>query len=84
VLQKRFVVGMIDSYLGSFASFWGAVGLPRLGAGTLARKASVEQIAVVARRAADAGIAIQTLSAFAVRGTGRAGIVLGYGAIPTG
>jgi DNA-binding transcriptional MocR family regulator len=50
----------------------------------LARKASAEQIAVVARRAADDGIAIQTLSAFAVRGTGRAGIVLGYGAIPAG
>jgi GntR family transcriptional regulator / MocR family aminotransferase len=50
----------------------------------LARTASVEQIAAVARRGAGAGVAIQMLSSFAVRGTKRAGVVLGYGAIPTG
>jgi GntR family transcriptional regulator / MocR family aminotransferase len=50
----------------------------------LARSASVEQIAAMARRAGDAAIALQVLSAFAVRGKKRAGIVLGYGTIPTG
>jgi GntR family transcriptional regulator/MocR family aminotransferase len=50
----------------------------------LARTASVEQIASVANRAANAGVAIQTLSSFAMRGAGRAGVVLGYGGIATG
>jgi GntR family transcriptional regulator/MocR family aminotransferase len=51
----------------------------------LARTASVGQITAAARRADAIGVAIQTLSSFAVmRGTERAGIVLGYGAIPTG
>jgi GntR family transcriptional regulator/MocR family aminotransferase len=50
----------------------------------LARTASVKQIAAVARRGAGAGVAIQTLSSFALRGTERAGVVLGYGTIPTG
>jgi hypothetical protein len=44
----------------------------------LARTASVQQIAGMARRAAAAAVAIQTLSPLAVRGTGRAGIVLGF------
>jgi GntR family transcriptional regulator/MocR family aminotransferase len=49
----------------------------------LARKASVKQIAAVARRAAEDGVAIQVLSFFAVGQTKRAGIVLGYGGIAT-
>jgi GntR family transcriptional regulator / MocR family aminotransferase len=48
----------------------------------VAKTASVEDVAAIARRAAGAGVAIQTLSSFAVQGTGRAGVVLGYGAIP--
>ena len=48
----------------------------------LARTASVEQIDAVACRAAQADVAVQRLSSFAVSGTARAGIVLGYGAIP--
>jgi GntR family transcriptional regulator/MocR family aminotransferase len=50
----------------------------------LARTASVDRITAVARRAAEAGVVFQKLSAFAVNGPGRAGIVLGYGAIATG
>jgi GntR family transcriptional regulator/MocR family aminotransferase len=50
----------------------------------LARTASVEDIATVAARAADAGVAVQDLSSFAVGDTARAGVVLGYGAISTG
>jgi GntR family transcriptional regulator/MocR family aminotransferase len=49
----------------------------------LARKASARQIAAVARRAIDVGVAFQMLSSFAVGETARAGIVLGYGAIAT-
>jgi GntR family transcriptional regulator / MocR family aminotransferase len=49
----------------------------------LARTMSVDQVAEVARRAADRGVAVQVLSRFAVNGTPRAGIMLGYGAIPT-
>jgi GntR family transcriptional regulator/MocR family aminotransferase len=49
----------------------------------LARKMSVDQIAAIARRAADRGVAIQILSHFAVSAIPRAGIMLGYGAIPT-
>jgi GntR family transcriptional regulator/MocR family aminotransferase len=49
----------------------------------LARRMSADQIAAVARRAADRGVAIQILSTFAVKATPRAGIMLGYGAIPT-
>ena len=48
----------------------------------LARTASVEQIDAVACRAAQADVAVQRLSSFAVSGSARAGIVLGYGAIP--
>jgi GntR family transcriptional regulator/MocR family aminotransferase len=49
----------------------------------LSRRMSVNQIAEIACRAADRGVAIQVLSRFAVSGTPLAGIVLGYGAIPT-
>jgi len=49
----------------------------------LARTASVEQIAAMARRALDAGVGLQMLSKFAVTEAPRAGIVLGYGAIGT-
>jgi len=49
----------------------------------LARTASVDQIAAVARRASDAGVAVQELSRFAVDAPRRPGLVLGYGAIPT-
>ncbi|ESZ08538.1 hypothetical protein NKH89_12635 [Mesorhizobium sp. M0923] len=49
----------------------------------LARTMSVDQVTAVARRAADCGVAVQMLSSFAVSGTPRAGIMLGYGAIPT-
>jgi GntR family transcriptional regulator/MocR family aminotransferase len=47
----------------------------------LARRASIEQIAAIARRAIEAGVAIQILSRFAVNPIKRAGIVLGYGGI---
>jgi len=49
----------------------------------LARRLSVDQIAEIACCAADRGVAVQVLSWFAVSGTPRAGIMLGYGAIPT-
>jgi GntR family transcriptional regulator/MocR family aminotransferase len=49
----------------------------------LARKMSADQIAEVARRAADCGVKVPVLSIFAVSATPRAGIILGYGAIPT-
>lgn len=49
----------------------------------LARKMSVDQIADIARRAADRGVTVQVLSRFAVSGIPRAGVMLGYGAIPT-
>ncbi|MCA0025895.1 MULTISPECIES: PLP-dependent aminotransferase family protein [unclassified Mesorhizobium] len=49
----------------------------------LARKMSADQIAEVARRAADRSVAVQILSRFAVNAIPRAGIMLGYGAIPT-
>jgi len=48
-----------------------------------ARKASATQLEAIARRAADRGVAIQLLSACAVSATARAGVMLGYGAIPT-
>jgi GntR family transcriptional regulator/MocR family aminotransferase len=49
----------------------------------LARRLSVAQIVAIARRAADRGVAVRTLSSLAVSGPPRAGIMLGYGAIPT-
>lgn len=49
----------------------------------LARSMSADQIAEVARRAADRGIAVHILSRFAVSAIPRAGVMLGYGAIPT-
>jgi GntR family transcriptional regulator/MocR family aminotransferase len=50
----------------------------------VARYASARDIAVVARKAADCGVALQTLSAFAQHESPPAGVVLGYGAIATG
>jgi GntR family transcriptional regulator/MocR family aminotransferase len=50
----------------------------------LARGASTGEIAAVARRAAEAGVAIQILASFAIGAAASAGIVLGYGAIATG
>jgi GntR family transcriptional regulator/MocR family aminotransferase len=49
----------------------------------LARKLSANQISAIASRAAKAGIAIQTLSWFAVGRKGLSGIVLGYGGVAT-
>lgn len=49
----------------------------------LARKASVAGIKEILRRAMDAGVAFQALARFAIDGPPRAGIILGYGAIPT-
>ncbi|MCT7374551.1 PLP-dependent aminotransferase family protein [Chelativorans salis] len=48
----------------------------------IARNATVEQITGVWERAADAGVTVHRLAAFAVGETARPGIVLGYGAIP--
>jgi GntR family transcriptional regulator/MocR family aminotransferase len=49
----------------------------------LARNASAERIATIARRAAEQGVAIQQLSNFAVHAIPRAGITIGYGAVAT-
>jgi GntR family transcriptional regulator / MocR family aminotransferase len=49
----------------------------------LARSASVERIASIARRAAGVGVAIQQISDFAVSARPRSGITIGYGAIAT-
>jgi GntR family transcriptional regulator/MocR family aminotransferase len=49
----------------------------------LARNASVEQMATIAARAADLGVAVQILSTFALGRSALAGLVLGYGAIAT-
>lgn len=49
----------------------------------LARAMSADQIAAVARRAAERGVAVQILSSLAVSRSTRAGIMLGYGAMPT-
>jgi GntR family transcriptional regulator / MocR family aminotransferase len=49
----------------------------------LARRMSADQIAEVARRAADRGVTVHILSRFAVGASPRAGVMLGYGAIPT-
>jgi GntR family transcriptional regulator / MocR family aminotransferase len=49
----------------------------------VARRASVERITAVAQRARAVGVAFLPLSHFAVGRKGRAGIVLGYGTMPT-
>ena len=49
----------------------------------LARNASPDEMAVVVRRASEAGIEVLELSRHWLEGTGRAGLALGYGAIPT-
>jgi GntR family transcriptional regulator/MocR family aminotransferase len=49
----------------------------------VARSSSTDQMNVVVRRAADAGVAVQELSAFGVDSPGPPGLLLGYGAIPT-
>jgi GntR family transcriptional regulator/MocR family aminotransferase len=50
---------------------------------TVARTASAEELTAVAQRASEAGVEVQQLARFAVGARGRAGLVLGYGAIPT-
>ncbi len=49
----------------------------------LARRAATRETAAAAHRAADVGVAIQIVASFAVSAAAPAGIVLGYGAIPT-
>ena len=49
----------------------------------LARSASVEQISNTVQRASALGVEIQRLAKFAVDGPPRAGLLFGYGAIPT-
>ena len=50
---------------------------------TLARRMSADRITAVARRAGERGVAVQRLSLLAVTANPQAGLVLGYGAIPT-
>jgi GntR family transcriptional regulator/MocR family aminotransferase len=49
----------------------------------IARTASAEQLGAIVRRASDAGVEVQQLSAFALSRPALAGLVLGYGAIRT-
>ncbi|HVU35357.1 MAG TPA: PLP-dependent aminotransferase family protein, partial [Opitutaceae bacterium] len=49
----------------------------------VARSCSADRMKVVARRAAEAGVAVQELSGFGVDAPGPPGLLLGYGAIPT-
>jgi GntR family transcriptional regulator/MocR family aminotransferase len=49
----------------------------------LTRRMSAHQIAAVARRAAECGVAVQVVSSFALNANPPAGLMLGYGAIPT-
>jgi GntR family transcriptional regulator/MocR family aminotransferase len=49
----------------------------------LARRASVAEIEAIARRAAEAGVAVQRLASFAAGPPAMAGLVLGYGAVRT-
>jgi GntR family transcriptional regulator/MocR family aminotransferase len=49
----------------------------------MARSGSVRDVAAAARRASESGVEVQQLATFAVTPPGRAGLVLGYGAIAT-
>ncbi len=49
----------------------------------LARKATAEEIKAIVEKASQLGVAVQELSALTVGPSGRPGIMLGYGAIPT-
>jgi len=49
----------------------------------IARRATVNQVARVVARAAEAGVACHPLSMFALEAAPRAGLVIGYGAIAT-
>jgi len=49
----------------------------------LSRSASVDQISDVAVRASELGVQVQRLAKFALDGPPRAGLLFGYGAIPT-
>jgi GntR family transcriptional regulator / MocR family aminotransferase len=49
----------------------------------LARTMSADQIAAIPRRAAERGVAVHVLSSLAMSASPRAGVMLGYGAIPT-
>jgi GntR family transcriptional regulator/MocR family aminotransferase len=49
----------------------------------LARTASAAEIRSVVQKASEVGVEVQNLSTFAVASSGRVGIMLGYGAIPT-
>jgi GntR family transcriptional regulator/MocR family aminotransferase len=53
-----------------------------LHAAAFARRASVAEIDAIVRRASDSGVAVHTLSRFAVQAPAKPGLVLGYGAIP--
>jgi GntR family transcriptional regulator/MocR family aminotransferase len=48
----------------------------------IARRASVNRMRVIVRRASDVGVAVQELSEFGVGSPGPPGLLLGYGAIP--
>jgi GntR family transcriptional regulator/MocR family aminotransferase len=50
----------------------------------IARRLSADGLAAIARRAIRAEVEVQTLSGFAVGAPVRPGLLLGYGAIPTG
>ena len=49
----------------------------------VARTASVDETSAIAKRVSGLGVEIQRLSAFAMGGSRRAGLLFGYGAIPT-
>ena len=49
----------------------------------LARNASAEEIQIIVEKASEAGVEVQELAPLTVTPPGQAGILLGYGAIPT-
>jgi GntR family transcriptional regulator/MocR family aminotransferase len=49
----------------------------------VARRASVNHMVAIVRKASDVGVAVQELSEFGVNSPGPPGLLLGYGAIPT-
>ncbi len=76
---------VIESVVREFAGHLRLVpSVAGLHVAALAIRASVDEVDAVVRTASENGVEVQRLSRFAVGSAAQAGIVLGYGTIPTG
>jgi len=80
-VRREMIIEVLTQQFGDYLEV--VPSIAGLHVSALARTASAEQITAVVEKASEADVAIQDLRTFTIARMARAGIVLGYGAIPS-